>query len=111
MPGLLMQNWVFLPRCPKVLCWVGRWGLAGGDLGRGKRTQSGPRQLVQVRDQAEQPRAGVDRDGSGSLGAEPEGLAAMPSSNRSQLCLAWLTGICEHPGYGQTQQGGGIWQC
>lgn len=37
MPGLLMQNWVFLPRCPKVLCWVGRWGLAGGDPGRGEK--------------------------------------------------------------------------
>lgn len=80
-------------------------------VGTGRKTQSIPSQLVQVCDQAEQPRTGVDQDGNGSLGAEPEGLAAMPSSNQSQLCLAGLTGICEHPGYGQTQWGGGIWQC
>ena len=57
-------------------------------MGTGRKTQSIPSQLVQVCDQAEQPRTGVDQDGNGSLGAEPEGLAAMPSSNQSQLCLA-----------------------
>lgn len=94
-------------------CCAGRGGGASWEvtLGTGRRTQSGLSQLVQVCDQAEQSRTGVDQGGNGSLGAEPEGLAAMPSSNQSQLCLAGLTGICEHPGYGQTQWGGGIWQC
>lgn len=62
---------------------------------------------MQVCGQAGQPCSGAVQDGNGSLGAEPEGLAAVPSSNQSQLCLAGLTGVCEHPGYGQTQWGGG----
>lgn len=76
-----MQNWIFPPCCPKVLCW----GVVGGgwqmSLGRGRRARSGPIQLVRVCGQAGQPCSGADQDGNGSLGAEPEGLAAMPGSN------------------------------
>lgn len=76
-------------------------------LGRGRWTSSGRSQLVQVCGQAGQLCPGACQDGNGSLGAEPEELAAMPSTSQSQLCLEGLTGICEHPGYGQTLRGGG----